>query len=180
MTRRPFPSILNPMIHNRNPWRFFTFLLLGAILLLSACDPSASIGRQLKRLGLTWESDTEGDFRVTVPLEEIGRDISVGISAHAISLSKDVWVREIWSVAARIPGDLPMELAENLMRDSWSSRKFGSWAIAGTTSDGRQVIVYLARIPADASRKLLEAAIMDTAASAADLNLALANLDVSE
>ena len=168
------------MIHNRNPWRFFTFLLLPAILLVSACDPSASVGRQLKRLNLAWETDAEGDFRVTVPLEDFGRDMTVGISAHAISLSSDVWVREMWSVAARIPNDLPMELAENLMEDSWSSRKFGSWAIAGTTSDGRQVIVYLARIPADASKKLLEAAILDTATSAADLNTALADLDVSE
>ena len=83
-------------------------------------------------------------------------------------------------MAARIPGDLPVELAENLMADSWSSRKLGSWAIAGTTSDGRQVIVYLARIPADAPKQLLEAAILDTALSAADLSTALAGLDVSE
>lgn len=163
---------------NRNPWLFLLVLLLSAIILLLACDPSASVGRQLDRLDLVWELDPEGDYRVAVPLGGSGTEAAVGIGAHSIRLSEKVRVREIWSVAARIPGDLPEELAENLMADSWSSRKLGSWAMAGTTTDGRIVLVYLTRIPAEASQDLLEAAILDAADSATSMGVALADLEI--
>jgi hypothetical protein len=88
-----------------------------------------------------------------------------------------VRVRELWAVSARIPGKLPEELAENLLGDTWSSRKFGSWALAGTTSDGRQVLVYVTRLPEGSSKKVFQAALFDTGISSLDLGEALKNLE---
>ena len=168
--------ILNLMMHNRNPYRLVVPLLLTLFIILSSCNAEDSIERQIKKLNLKYRIDSEGDYRVQVIIPE-NRNVEVGVSAHTESLEKNVRVREIWSVAVRIPGKLPEGLAENLLRDSWSTRKFGSWALAGTTSDGKQVLVYISRIPESSSVKVLHAAMMDTAESARGLHDALSELE---
>ncbi len=150
------------------------------MLVLTTCKPSDAIERQLRRLDFSWEMDAEGDYRIPVPLPDGSGEAVVGLGTHAGELGHGVWIREIWSVAVRIPGALPEELAENLLSDSWSSRTGGSWAIAGVTSDGETVLVYLNRIPADASRHFLKAALIDAAVSASSLNTALAYLEESD
>lgn len=161
---------------NRNPFRFICPILAILVLALISCRAEKSVERILKRLDLEYTVDREGDYRVPVRFSD-DREISVGVSAHTTLLENRVRVREIWSVAVRIPGELPEELAENLLGDSWSSRKFGSWALAGTTSDGRKVLVYLTRIPEFSSPRIFNAALRDTALSALDLQKALAHLE---
>ncbi len=119
-------------------------------------------------MGYTVERDVEGDLRVAVPAGE-GRFQTVGVGSHTQTLVGNLQFREIWAVAARIPGSLPDGLAEDLLGDSWSSRNLGAWALAGQTSDGKQVLVYLIRVDAAASKKLLQAALADAARSAAEL-----------
>ncbi len=156
-------------MHNRNPYRLVVSLLLSLFIILSSCSAEALIERQINKLNLEYRIDSEGDYRVQVIIPG-DRNVEVGVSAHT-------GVREIWSVAVRIPGKLPEGLAENLMEDSWSTRGFGSWALAGTTSDGKQVLVYLSRIPESSSLKVLHAALMDTAESARGLHDALFELE---
>jgi len=163
-------------MHNRNPFRLVVPLLLSLFFILSSCSAEGSIKRQIKKLNLDYRIDSEGDYRVQVIIPG-DRNVEVGVSAHTESLEKDVSVRDIWSVAARIPGKLPEGLAENLLGDSWSSREFGSWALAGTTSEGKQVLVYISRIPESSSIKVLHAALMDTAESARGLHDALSELE---
>lgn len=161
---------------NRNPYRF---LLFSGLLLLSvvlSCRDTKSTERILKRLNLEYSIDSEGDYRVELELAD-GRQTVVGVSAHTALLDGDVRVREMWSVAARLPGTLPEELADNLLRDTWSSRKIGAWALAGTTSDGKQVLVHVTRLPEGSSKKVFYAALLDTAISALDLGEALTHLE---
>ena len=134
------------------------------------------MNRRLHRLDLSYEVDVEGDYRISVTMED-GGEMTVGLAGYTILLEDGIRIREIWSVAARITGEMPNELAGNLMADSWSSRKLGSWAIAGRTSDGRTVLVYLARIPEDSTAKFLLAAINDVAYSAYQIQKALAGLE---
>ncbi len=163
-------------MHNRNPYRLVVPLLLTLFIILSSCNAEDSIEGQIKKLNLEYHIDKEGDYRVQVIIPG-GRNVEVGVSTHTESLEKNVRVREIWSVAVRIPGKLPEGLAENLLEDSWSTREFGSWALAGTTSDGKQVLVYICRIPEPSPLKVLHAALMDTAESAGGLHDALAGLE---
>ncbi len=164
------------MMPNRNPLRFIVPAVLILTLAVLSCRADKPVERILKKLKLGYTIDTEGDYRVMVELPD-GRKASAGVSAHTTLLDGNVRVREIWSVAVRIPGELPEELAENLMGDTWSSRKFGSWALAGMTSDGRHVLVYITRIPEKSSPRVFHAALMDSAESALDLRNALTHLE---
>ena len=170
------PYILNLMMLHRNPYRFIVPAVLILVIAVMSCQANNPVERILKKLKLEYTVDFEGDYRVKVELPD-GRETSVGVSLHTTFLDDNVRVREIWSVAARIPGDLPEELAENLLGDTWSSRKFGSWALAGMTSDGRRVLVYVTRIPEGSSPRVFRAALMDSAVSALDLQDALAHLE---
>ena len=161
----------------RNPWHFIFIAVIPLVVVASAysCRSEQNLERSLKRLELEYRIDEDGDFRVKVPAGN-GTEAVVGVSLHTILLDDDVRVREVWAVVGRIPGRIPDDLAEDLLTDSWSSRKFGSWALAGTTSDQKQVLVYLVRIPENASHRLLRAAMIDAAVSSTELKQALRSL----
>lgn len=145
------------------------------VLFFVSCGDSQSPERYLKRLELEYETDSEGDFRVKIPLPD-GEEKTVGIGAHGIPLRNGYMIREIWSVAARIPVALPEGLAESLLTDTWSSAMLGSWALAGETDDGKQVLVYVCRLPMDASRNAFSTALKDAAMAASDMEKALERL----
>ncbi len=172
--------ILNLMTLNSNPYRYAVPAVLFLIFFFQSCQNGRPVERQLEKLNLEYSIDSEGDYRVILELPGVG-ETTVGVSAHTVLLVNDTEnntrVRDIWSVAARIPGELPEGLAENLLGDSWSSRDFGSWALAGTTSEGLQVLVYIIRIPEKSSIKVFQAAMMDSAVSAHSLHKALADLE---
>jgi HAMP domain-containing protein len=177
----PIPGfILNLMKPNRNPYRISVpgFIALTGVLsiILISCTAVNPVEKQLKKLNLEYRRDSEGDYRVQIPIPG-EKEVQVGISAHAHMREGEVKIRDIWSVAGRIPGELPEGLAEDLLGDSWSSRDFGSWALAGTTSAGKQVLVYLVRIPESSSPEILYEALMDAAESAQGLHSALAPLE---
>jgi hypothetical protein len=132
--------------------------------------------RILRRLNLEYRIDEEGDYRAEVPAGGNGK-VSVGIGGRLRPGGSSMEVRDIWAVAARLPGTPPVDLAENLLRDNWSSRHFGAWAHAGTTSDGRHVLVYVVRIPADSSLKVYRTALEYTAEKASELQKALSDLE---
>ena len=167
------------MMNNRNPWYFPNPVLVALLCIpFFSCARYHAVENELERLNLTYRTDSEGDYRVEFPLED-GRTATVGVSAHSIDVGGGRSVRRIWSVAARLPGDFPENLATGLLSDSWSSRRLGSWALAGRTSDGRQVIVYQAWIPSNADSGLLRAAMQDAALSAAAMSDALKELEDS-
>ena len=165
------------MMLNRNPYRIIVLpLLIFLLISLDSCNSEKNLGKQLNKLKLNYTIDSEGDFRVKISLPGNG-DVEVGIRNSAELPENPVRIREIWSVAARIPGELPRGLAENLLKDSWSTGHMGGWALAGTTSEGKKVLVYLNRIPESASKELLYQALQDAARSATGLHNALKVLE---
>lgn len=123
---------------------------------------------------MEYSLDEEGDFRANVKLDD-GREAIVGISS--VVVGEEIRVRSMWSVAGRIPGKLPDGLAENLLADVWKSRSLGGWALAGLTSDGKHVLVYITRIPMSSSVRVFKRALMYTAESAINLREALSYLE---
>ncbi|CAD7842635.1 hypothetical protein S1OALGB6SA_192 [Olavius algarvensis spirochete endosymbiont] len=160
------------MTTSRNPCFLALFSL--PVLLSISCSQEMPVERTLRRLDLEYALDREGDFRVSVKLDD-GRETIVGISP-AVANEK-IRVRSMWSVAGRIPGKLPDSLAENLLADVWESRIWGGWALAGITSDGRHVLVYITRIPASSSIRMFKEALMYTAETAINLREALSYLE---
>ena len=143
--------------------------LLAVLAVLASCRdegaPRGRLARQLRSLGWAPYVDPDGDLRAIVALEN-GRSQKVGLSSRAADTQG--WeVRELWSVAASFPQGLPEGLAEKLLDDSWSSRSLGAWVLAGPTSDGSVLVLYLVRIDARAPGRVVGSAVRD-AASAAD------------
>jgi len=154
---------------------FIALLPLPILLLVSlSCSREIPVERILRRINFEYTLDEEGDFRVNVRLDD-GREAIVGISS--VVVGKEIRVRSMWSVAGRIPGKLPYGLAENLLADVWKSRTLGGWALAGVTSDGRHVLVYVTRIPISSSVRVFKSALVYTAKSAINLREALSHLE---
>jgi len=158
------------MATSRNPCFLALFPLPILLSISLSCSREIPVERVLRRLGLEYSLDEEGDFRVNIGLDD-GRTGIVGISS--VVVSEKIRMRTIWSVAGRIPGKLPDGLAENLLADSWKTRILGAWALAGVTSDGRHVLVYVTRIPASSSIREFKQALIYTAESAVNLREAL-------
>ena len=167
-------------MHIRNPFRLpvplLLFIICAACTGLISCSNRTAVEKHLHALNLEYSIDSEGDYRVRMILDT-DREVQVGIKALAEQMGVNAEVREIWSVAARIPDALPDGLAEDLLEDSWSSRGFGAWALAGSTSLGRQVLVYIVRIPEPSTTSILLAALQDAAESAQGLHDALKTLE---
>jgi len=164
------------MVTSRNHgYRLLALFSLPILLSVSlSCTQEVPVERILRRLGLEYTLDEERDFRVNVKLDD-GRETIVGISS--VVVGKEIRMRSMWSVAGRIPGKLPDGLAENLLADAWESRILGTWALAGLTSDGRHVLVYVMRIPVSSSARELKRTLMHTAESALSLRDALSSLE---
>jgi hypothetical protein len=177
LTPHELPSILNLMMTCRKPLVLNICLLLSLSFLMGSCRESRQVDRILKRLDIKYEMDSEGDYRAFLPGAD-GNDVVVGLTAHAVYDGTEVGFRDIWSVAGRLPVPLHDDLAKNLLRDNWTSRHFGAWANAGTTSDDKQVLVYVVRIPADSSRAVYLAAINAAAGKASDMQAALSDIQV--
>jgi len=153
--------------------------LLGAAALAYSCgapdQARGSTARRLRSVGFDVSVDGNGDLKTAVALEN-GRSQKVSLSSSGQKVG--AWdVREVWSVAGAFPGGLPDGLSARLMADSWSSRVLGSWALAGPGSDGSVLLLYLVRIDARASARILRDAVHETASTADALESVLGDSD---
>ena len=158
----------------------FSLLLIvsGSAFLSCSAEKNSrqKIERQLKSLKYKYNIDSEGDFRVYVKTRS-GKEAVVGVASAPVKICSRFEIRNIWSVASRIPGSLPENLAESLLYDTWTNLEMGSWALAGKTSEGKNVLLYLTRIPADSPKQVLDNAIKDAAERSSSLNIALKDLE---
>lgn len=145
------------------------------MVVFAACTPSdpadRRIGRVLGTLGYAAVPDDTGDYRFSVILDDL-REQEVWVRSTRHRAGK-VTVREVFSVANVFPDGLPGGLAEDLLRDTWETRISGSWALAGKTSQGETLLVYIVRIDANAGRRTLKEAILEVAATADSLEAAI-------
>lgn len=139
-------------------------ILLSALLLLfllplvraeeeapAAPVPDAGIVGLLEALEYTWESEDNGDFRLLFDLDD---ERSQLVWIRNRTYERDgIAMRDIWSAAMKLTGRyVSVKLADRLLQESWEGI-MGSWARDG------DYIVYIVKLPADASAEELDAAI---------------------
>ena len=124
-----------------------------------AAESDDIVEAQLKRKGTPYEIDNDGDFRITVRIDD-NRTQLVWVRS-VVEETDHLRIREIWSPGYRTDADkFPAAIANDLLERS-NLLKLGSWV----KQDGMAMLVV--KISADASAEELDEAI-DLAAIAAD------------
>lgn len=138
-------------------------LALIALALLStpalAADHDPVVKAQLESKGTPFTIDDDGDFQITVRVDD-ERTQLVWVRS-AVEATDHHKVREIWSPGYRAPtGDFTPAIANDLLERS-NTLKLGAWV------KQEDVAMLVIKIPADASADALDEAI-DLAAASAD------------
>jgi len=124
-----------------------------------AADHDAVVKAQLEAKGTPFTIDDDGDFQITVRIDD-KRTQLVWVRS-AVESTDHHKVREIWSPGYQSQTDaFPAAIANDLLERS-NMLKLGSWV------KQERVAMLVVKIPADASADELDEAI-DLAASAAD------------
>lgn len=114
-------------------------------------DPA--IAAQLKALDYKYQVDADGDYKMTFDIDEEGRRSQLVFVRSAVDDYAGYKVREIWSPGYKASSDVfPSAVANRLLEASMTS-KMGGWGKQGTAA------VFIVRIPADADKDALDAAI---------------------
>jgi len=136
-----------------------------ACLLLAAGNPAnaantadASVGKKLDALGLKYEVDDDGDYKLLFEVDG-GRSQVVWVRS-AVETLGGMRIREILSISGKAPkpaddGDIvtsAMAASSALMASN--RQKLGGWVLKG--SDDKQMFYYVAQVPADLGADDLE------------------------
>jgi hypothetical protein len=132
------------------------------------------VRRALEALGLQFEVDDDGDYRVIMAWSEDGRSQLVFVNSNTETLG-DAEIREVWTVGYKKATDeLSSRVASKLLEES-STYKIGAWEVVWR---GETVLGVLnAKIPADASAKYLGEVINVVAATADEMEKELLTTD---
>ena len=107
----------------------------------------ARIRPQLDQLGINYDIDEDGDYRVLYETKG-GRTQIAFVRSKTYQLN-DLEIREIWSIAYVAPdGNIPMPIANMLLEDSFI-RKLGAWVKYEGSA------MFVAKISAKADNKTL-------------------------
>lgn len=113
--------------------------------------PDETIVALLEELEYDYEIDEDGDFRLLFEFDD-ERSQLVWIRNRTYE-SGGVAMRDVWSTAFKLPGKyLSVKLSHRLLGESWDG-VMGGWAL------DREHVVYMVKLPAEASAELLDAAI---------------------
>ena len=157
--------------------RFGTLLVVACIVLglataAEAADPR--VRRALEALGLEYEVDDDGDYRVIMAWSEDERSQLVFVNSKTETLG-DAEIREVWTVGYKKETDaLAHRVAVKLLEET-SSYKIGAWEVVWR---GETVLAVLnAKIPADATAKYLGEVINVVSATADEIEKELLTTD---
>ncbi|HEX7046653.1 MAG TPA: YbjN domain-containing protein [Gammaproteobacteria bacterium] len=139
-------------------------ILFSALLLLpmlSACAeeeapapppvPDPAVVALLEALEYDWESEDNGDFRLLFDVD--GTRTQLVWIRNRTYERDDVVMRDVWSTALELSGKYAsVKLADLLLRSNWE-RIIGTWAREGNR------IVYMVKLPVNATSEQLDAAI---------------------
>lgn len=119
----------------------------------------AALGKQLDGLGIKYQVDEDGDYRMTFEVED-GRSQLV-FARSPVETFGDSRIREIWSPAFRYATpELDQKIANRLL-------SHGATMIMGGWTRQKTLAMFVVKVPADASPQQLRDA-LEAAALAAD------------
>lgn len=126
---------------------------------MPAPQPDDPVAARLAARGIDYEIDRDGDYRVVYSWAREERSQLVFVSGRAEEIAGQR-IRQVFSPAARLTGDLDAAAANGLLRDS-QTRKLGAWEVSG------DILYYVIKLPEASDAALLELA-MSAAAEIAD------------
>jgi hypothetical protein len=134
-----------------------------------AATPDSVVRAQLEKKGTPFEVDDDGDFKITVRIDD-DRTQLVWVRS-VVEETDHLLVREIWSPGYRSEGaTFPAAVANDLLERS-NNLKLGSWVKQDRTA------MLVTKISADASADQLDEAIDLTAVAADAVELDLTGKD---
>ena len=114
-----------------------------------------------------------GNFVVTYNYTDLRRRQECFITS-SVERYGGLEVREVWSRAAQVKGQLPPAMALRLLRNE---KKFGGWRAVDATSGGGVIIYYSAQIAADADAQTLKSVIEFVSFAADEMEAELTGRD---
>jgi hypothetical protein len=139
----------------------------------SAAHADPRVAQQLKAAGFLYLVDEDGDYRVTVQFADNGRTQVIFINSST-EFYEGMEIREVWSIAARLEGDLPAKLARELLERN-SRLKFGAWAVEKGGSS--TFVTFRIHLSADTEGKTLGSVIEAVGSVADELEKELTDSD---
>ena len=149
------------MRNHRSPIGLVVMLGLASLLVSTAgLAADRSVEARLKARGITYEVDTDGDYKITYSYDKEERSQMVFVSGTPESVG-DLKVREIYAAAGKIDEDrIDGAMALKLLEES-QTKKIGSWELAGN------ILLYVIKVADSIDAEGLEA-VMKIAAELAD------------
>ena len=150
--------------------RILQILIIAvSLFLFLACSPgplknSRTIERFLNRNKYPYSLDSEGDFKLTITLEDQTEN-TVWIRKELNYSGKEA-VREIFSVGAVLEEDQSEYLSSYLLQDNFQTRVMGSWAYIKNEKDRKVLLIYLLKLPLSTGEYYLKDALRETAFAA--------------
>ena len=126
----------------------------------------------LGELELKYQIDSDGDFRLILKLDS-GRTQLVFVNSRTETLD-EFEIREIWSVAYVASTSLSSFTANMLLLDSYK-KKIGAWQTV--KDDGKYIVMFAAKIPADCEASMLNSTLWGVAESADQMERDLTGKD---
>jgi len=161
--------------------RCLAFVLTAAVVLCPVARAQigegvtfdARVKAALDELGLKYEIDKDGDFKLVFEFEEDGRS-QLGYINSKTEHFEQFEIREIWSPAYQSAEPFSARVANRLLEDSFS-KKLGGWQTM--LNNGQNVAVFAAKVSADSDPTSLYAAIRLVYATADEMEKELLGTD---
>ena len=141
------------------------------LLLLASCRNTPlknhnTIQKFLSDRGYQYSKDPEGDFRITLELED--KSTSAVWIRTDLNYTGEEAVREIFSIGGLLDDGQTSYLSSYLLQDNFHTRVMGSWAYINDNQAGKTILIYLMKLPLSTDSAFLQEALHE-AAFAADV-----------
>lgn len=146
------------------------FLVLSLLSLPLYSQDNASIKKILKNTTFDFYRDKDGDYIIDYKTTT-GRDQKIIVRGNTNPF-QGIEVREILSVAATFKDEpVPETLTKYLLIDNYSLKYLGSWAVF--KKDSTYTVIFVVKVPFNADKGYIEAAIIEAGEAADALEKAL-------
>ncbi|MFT3755952.1 MAG: hypothetical protein QM769_08390 [Pseudoxanthomonas sp.] len=144
-------------------------LLAASGTAIAGNTPDASVGKKLDAIGLKYNVDEDGDYRLVMSGLEGDRTQLVIVRSSVETLG-NYRIREVWAAAGKLPAAEDAKgiasiaaISKGALMDA-NDKKLGGWVLKGKEAD--ETLYYVAQIPADMGSDDLETVIASVAKSA--------------
>ncbi|MFP4364078.1 MAG: hypothetical protein ACLFR1_09435 [Spirochaetia bacterium] len=131
------------------------FTLAAMTSIAQENDVDERMQQQLDSMEFSYEIDQNNDFRFLWQLED-ERTQLLWISSSTYEYM-GMEIREVWSPAIVFDGPVPEDVANRVLQDSYN-QIIGSW-YSRTNEEGASMLIFAAKIPAEASNEYLGATV---------------------